>query len=390
MKMQWWRWKMTPFKGLLLSLFGISAVVAIYRLFAGLGAATGLSDNMPWGLWKAFDVIVYVPLGAAGFTMAWVRYFTPGGERYEYINRRAVIWAAICYLSAATRLAFDIGLPWRIINPIFKGGNLHSPLFEIAWCMAMYLVVLFLENVPRVMERQRHEWVHKLEHLLHKILPGFVLFGVLLSSMHQSSLGTLYMITGHRMDPLWYHPWLNYIFLLTAIASGLSVAIMIEGWSNHYYKTPFQTDLLAKFAPWIASLLAVTMTWRIGSLALEGQIGQIFVPRFATVLWWGEMIVGYAAPIALFLSKLRRTRAGLVTAAILAVGGMISLRLNVVFTGMFDALGSSYVPSLTEALFTIGATAGTMVIYTWFVETLPAILGRDEGDLPDGVQAAGD
>jgi len=228
-KLSWWQWKITPFKGILLALFGAAAIVTIVRFFTSLGAVTGMNDSMPWALWKTVDVIVFIALGASGFTMAFVRYFTPGGEQYEMIMRRSVIWAAIAYLSAAARLVIDFGLPWRAFNPFIFGGNLHSPLFEVAWCMLLYLFVLFFENVPRVMVESKREWVHRLEHRLHKILPIFVLCGVVLSSMHQSSLGTLFMITGRRMDVLWYHPWTNYVFLLTSIACGLAMAILIEG-----------------------------------------------------------------------------------------------------------------------------------------------------------------
>ncbi|MFZ5815263.1 MAG: NrfD/PsrC family molybdoenzyme membrane anchor subunit [Bacillota bacterium] len=388
MKTTWWRWQITPFKGILLALFLAAAVVAVIRLFTGLGAVTGMNDSMPWAIWKTIHVIIFVPLGASGFTLAFIRYFTPIGKKYEHIMRRAVIWAAIAYLSAGVSLAFDIGLPWRIANPLIFGGNLHSPLFEVAWCMALYIMVLFLENVPRVMERQNLQWVHKLEHTLHKIMPGFVLFGVLLSTMHQSSLGTIFMIVGKRMDPLWYHPWINYTFLTTAIAAGLSVAILIEGWSNKYYRTPFQTGLLAKFAPWIAGLLTVTLAWRLGSMVTEGTLGEIFVGRFETVLWWAEIIVGYLIPIFLFASPLRQQKAGLVTAAMMTVGGMILLRTNTAMTGLMDALNASYTPKAAEVIFSVGAIAGTLVIYTWFVETLPAILGRDEKD--SKLQHAGD
>lgn len=378
MNLSWWRWRMSPFKALLLSLFGIAFIVSVVRMFTGLGAVTNLSDTTPWGLWKAIDVIIYVPLGASGFTMAFTRYIVPGGHRYEEIMRRSVIWAAICYLSVGVRLAFDIGLPWRLPNPLVFGGNLHSALFEVAWCMFLYICVLFLENIPRVMERYSIPWVAKLEHFLHKIMPAFVLFGVLLSSMHQSSLGTLYMIAGRRMDALWYHPWLNYVYLLTAIGCGLSITIMIEGWSNNYYKTEFRTDLLSKLAVVVATVYAIALAWRVGVLALDGNLGLLFAARTETIFWWGEILVGFVAPIVIFATpRLRHSRPWLCAGAILAVGGAIVFRLNVVFTAMAKAMNSHYFPSIAELLFTIGATAGTMVIYTWFVETLPAILGRD-------------
>ncbi len=373
----WWKWKFTPLKGVLLTLFGISVAVAIWRLFAGLGAVTNLSDSQPWGIWKAFDVIIVIPLGACGFTMAFVRYFFKANS-YEHIARRAVIWAAICYLSAGLRLAFDIGLPWRLPNPLLFSRNIHSALLEVAWCMALYLIVLFMENIPRVLERFEIPWVMKLDHWVHKAIPAFVLGGVLLSSMHQSTLGTLYMITGKRMDPLFYHPWLNYMFLLTAIAAGLAVTICIEGWSNYYYKTPFQTNLLARLGAAIGVALGIAFVWRFWALAAEGNLGMIFEPRFATLAFWVEIFVLYLVPLSVLVSpKLRNNRKTLLIAAFATVGGMMIMRLNVVFTGMWDALGMNYTPKLPELLFTIGATAGTLVIYTWFVETLPSYLGQD-------------
>jgi Ni/Fe-hydrogenase subunit HybB-like protein len=370
------RWKFTPLRGLLLLLFLAGGVVAIYRLYVGLGAVTNLSDTSPWGIWKSYDVVVTVPLGASGFTMAFVRYFLKA-EKYEHIMRRSVVWAAIMYLSMGVRLFFDIGLPWRLPNPLIFWGNIHSPLFEVAWCVAMYLIVLFVENIPRVTERLGAGWAHRFEHGIHWVAPGFVLFGILLSSMHQSSLGTLSMIMGKRIDPLWYHPWLNYIYLLTAIAAGLSVTILIEHFSDKLWRTEFQTALLAKLGAAVAVALGVAFVWRIYALVAEGQLGQLTRPRLATGLWWAEMLLGYVGPLLILsVGKWRNSRTGLVWAAAGVVFGMISLRLNMLFTAMNAAMGSHYRPSITEWLFSVGATAGTLVIFTWFAETLPGILGK--------------
>jgi Ni/Fe-hydrogenase subunit HybB-like protein len=370
------RWKFTPARGLLLLLFLAGGVVSVYRLVAGMGAVTNLSDTSPWGLWKAWDVIVVVPLGASGFTMAFVRYFLKA-EKYEQIMRRSVIWAAIMYLSMGVRLAFDLGLPWRIVNPLIYWGNIHSALFEVAWCVFLYLIVLAVENLPRVLERFGTARAERIEHAIHWVAPAFVLGGVLLSSMHQSSLGTLYMIAGHRMDPLWYHPWLNYIYLLTAIAAGLSVTILLEAASDRIWKTGFATTLLAKLGTAVGVFLGIAFVWRIYSLAVEGQLGQLTQPRLATALWWAEMLLGYVLPLVLLsVRRWRSTRGGLVVAAAGVIFGMISLRLNVVFTAMNAALNSHYSPSVYEWLFSIGATAGTLVIFTWFAETLPGVLGK--------------
>ncbi|HWI54047.1 MAG TPA: hypothetical protein VNT01_18065, partial [Symbiobacteriaceae bacterium] len=328
------RWKSSPAKLIMLVLFLAAIGIAAYRLFVGLGAVTNLSDTTPWGLWKAWDVIVVVPLGASGFTMAFVRYFLKA-DKYEHIMRRSVVWAAIMYISMGARLAFDIGLPWRLPFPLVFWGNIHSALFEVAWCVALYLIVLFVENIPRITERMSKEWAHKFEHGIHFVAPGFVLFGVLLSSMHQSSLGTLYMIAGKRMDALWYHPWLNYIYLLTAIAAGLSVTILLEWACSKLYKTPFQTKLLSKLGIGVGVALAIAFVWRLGSLALEGSFGEVFRPDISSYLWWVEMLVGYVMPLAILAnSAWRNDKSKLVLAAAGVVYGMISLRMNVVFTGM--------------------------------------------------------
>lgn len=370
------RWKPTPTKLTLLFLFLVAAGIAIYRLFVGLGASTNLSDTTPWGLWKAFDVIVVVPLGASGFTMAFVRYILKA-EKYEQIMRRSVVWAAIMYISMGARLAFDIGLPWRLPNPLIFWGNIHSPLFEVAWCVALYLIVLFVENIPRVTERMGAAWAHRFEHGIHFLAPGFVLFGVLLSSMHQSSLGSLYMIAGKRMDPLWYHPWLNYIYLLTAIGAGLSVTILIEWFSSRLYKTPFQTALLAKLGVAVAVAIGIAGAWRIWALMSADHLDLIFQARYETALWWLEILAGYVMPLVILCNGAWRNRKSLLTlAAAGVIFGMILLRMDVVFPAMNKALGASgYFPSATELLFTIGATAGTFVIFTWLAETLPGILG---------------
>jgi Ni/Fe-hydrogenase subunit HybB-like protein len=372
------QYKWTPAKAALWLAFAAAIGMSVYRLAVGLGAVTNLSDTTPWGLWKAFDVIVVVPLGASGFTMAFVRYFLKA-DRYEQIMRRSVVWAAIMYLSMGVRLAFDIGLPWRLPYPLVFWGNIHSALFEVAWCVALYLIVLLVENLPRLTERLGSEKAHKVEHAVHWVAPGFVLVGVLLSSMHQSSLGTLYMIAGKRLDPLWYHPWLNYIYLLTAVAAGLSVTILIERVCARLYRTKFETELLARLAVAVWVALAVAFVWRIGAMAAEGQLGQIFRPRTATYLWWAEMLVGYVVPlVVLAVRRWRTSMAGLTWAAAAAVAGMMMLRLNVVFPGMNAALkAQGYFPSLGEWVVTLGYTAGTLVVFTWLAERLPGILGRD-------------
>ncbi|MGE5674352.1 MAG: NrfD/PsrC family molybdoenzyme membrane anchor subunit [Mycobacterium leprae] len=371
------RWKPDAFKSGLLVLFLVAIAISVYRLFVPLSAFSNIDDQTPFGLWKAWDVIVVVPMGAAGFTMAFVRYWA-NDARYEMIERRSVIWAALCYISMGARLMIDLGHPFRIVYPLVFWGNIHSPLFEVAWCVFLYLIVLFFENLPRLTERFPGEkaayWSHKLHH---SIVPWFALAGILLSSMHQSSLGSLYLAVGKRIDPLWYHPWLNYIFLLTAVAMGLSFTILIEAFTAKYYKTKFETGLLANLGVAIAAALSVAFVWRIGSMIADGSIGGAFKASANALLWWLENITLYVLPlIVLWQKKLRNNAKWLVGAAASVAFGAALFRMNVALTGMAADMKSSYVPSFTEFLFSVGWTAGIVGLFTLFAEFLPGMLGE--------------
>lgn len=377
MSQRFGRFTMNPFKWVLLLLsVGFFAVI-VWRTAVGLGAVTNLSDTAPWGTWKVWDVIAYIPLGASGFTLAFVRYIVKD-ERYEQIARRAVMWAIIAYASSGLRLMFDIGVPWRLPMPLLFSRNIHSALLEVAWCMFLYLIVLLMENAPRLMERFHQDWIVKAEHVLHKILPIFVLGGVLLSLMHQSTLGTIFMVMGKRVDPLWYHPWLNYLFLLTAIAGGLGVSIVIEALMHRYYKVKFETALLSKMGVAMLVALVVAFVWRIGAMAAAGSLGNAFAMRGAVLSWWVEIITLFVVPIILLAnSAWRSSRRHLTMAAASTVFGMLLYRLNVGFPGIAATMKSTYVPTFPELLFSVGGTALTILLFLFAAEKLPGVLGKD-------------
>ena len=205
--------KLNTVKSILWALVSIGVVLAISRFSMGLGATTNLSDDIPWGLWIVFDVMGGVALAAGGFVIAGTVYIFHL-EKYRPILRPAVLTAFLGYIAVAVGLLFDLGLPWRIWHAMILWQH-HSVLFEVAWCVMLYLTVLALEFAPVVLE---HKWFqHPLFQTIHRLLKWFtiplVIAGIVLSTLHQSSLGSLFLIMPHRLHPLWYTPILPTIVL---------------------------------------------------------------------------------------------------------------------------------------------------------------------------------
>src|SRR5574340_175613 len=194
------------------------------RIMYGLGGVTNLSDKFPWGIWIGFDILCGVGLAAGGFTLvAVVHIFNI--ERYKPILRSSILTAFLGYLLVIVALMFDLGRPDHIWHPLIM-WNPHSVMFEVGWCVTLYTTVLALEFVPVVFERFR--WTKALK-IMHAFLIPLVILGVILSTLHQSSLGSLYLIVPQKLYPLWYSPLLPVFFLISAVAVGLAMTIL-ESW----------------------------------------------------------------------------------------------------------------------------------------------------------------
>ena len=185
-------------------------VATVIRFTNGLGAATGLTDSTPWGIWIAFK-LCFVALAGGGFTLAAIVYIFHL-EKCRPILRRAILMALLGYGSFIVSLIFDLGLPWHIYMPIIN-WQYHSVMFEIAWCVMLYFSVLTLEFSPAILEHPwfQHPVFQKILHWLHRLTLPLVIAGIVLSTLHQSSLGSLFLMMPHRVDPLWYSPWLPYL-----------------------------------------------------------------------------------------------------------------------------------------------------------------------------------
>jgi Ni/Fe-hydrogenase subunit HybB-like protein len=371
---------LTPWRVLLGILLTAGAVIVIFRFAFGLGSVTNLSDETPWGIWVGFDILAGIGLAAGGFIMAAAVYVF-GLERYRPLLRMSILTALLGYLLFITGLILEIGRPWNIWRCIVN-HNFHSPLYEIAWCVMLYTTVLLLEFSQVVWER--FGW-HRLEAVLHRILAPLVIIGVLLSTLHQSTLGTLFTIVPHKLHPLWYSPILPVHFFLSCLAAGLAM-ICFEGFlSWRFLGHPPRLDLLPNLARVMALILVVFFVFRIEDLALRGALPLAFSLGMPALLFWLENFLFVIVPVAVVFRTARRmsTRA-LFVASFCAVLGFIMHRFNVAVTGMQLIHETGYFPTWQELVISMTLIALGFIAAGVAVRFLP-IAHTGGGDASDGV-----
>jgi c(7)-type cytochrome triheme protein len=359
--------KPTFWKGLLVLILAVGAYATFVRFAKGLGASTNLSDAFPWGLWIGFDMLVGVGLAAGGFVVAaTVHVFRI--EKYEEIARPTILTAFLGYLLVIVALLFDLGRPWNIWHPIIM-WNPHSVMFEVGWCVMLYTTVLALEFSPLVFER--FGWQLPLK-VIRRLYVPLVILGVLLSTMHQSSLGTLYVIAAGKLHGLWYTPFLPVFFFISAVAGGLSMTIFESYMSYRAFGKRIEADLLQGLGRVSVVVLAVYAVWRAQDLYVRGNLGRVFEVTPESVMFWGEAGLGVLLPMALFaIPKVRRNEHGLFFAAVLTIMGFIVNRMNVAITGMAASSGVNYFPSVLEIAVTLSIVAAGFTLFTLAVKYLP-------------------
>lgn len=355
---------LTPWRVLVALLLTAAAVIVTVRFAFGLGSVTNLSDETPWGIWVGFDILAGIGLAAGGFIMAAVVYVF-GVERYRPLVRMSILTALIGYLLFITGLILEIGRPWNIWRCIVN-HNFHSPLFEIAWCVMLYTTVLLLEFSQSVWERLG--W-HRVERVLHRFLIPLVIIGALLSTLHQSTLGTLFTIVPHKLHALWYSPILPVHFFLSCLAAGLAMICLEAFLSWRFLGHPPRMDLLPNLARMMALILVVYFVFRLEDLALRGALPEAFRPGMPALLFWLENLLFVIIPVAVVLRAARRmTTNHLFWASFCAVFGFIMHRFNVAVSGMQLIHPTGYFPTWQElvislALIALGFIAAGLAVH---------------------------
>jgi len=405
---------LTPGTPALLILMGAGLLATVYRFALGLGSTTNLSDQFPWGIWVAFDVICGVALAAGGFTTAAVVYIFCG-ERYHSLVRPAILMGFIGYVFVAIGLIVDLGIPWHIYHPIIFWPK-HSALFEVAWCVMLYTSVLALEFLPSVFER--FGW-HKLQDLMYRVTPYFVVMilswftfimshsviwaavafvvlatlavfmprlvsrregvpvvliiaGILLSTAHQSSLGTLFLLMPDKLHPLWYTPMLPIMFYVSAVAVGFAMVIFESTISSRNFGLPVEEEALAGMSHILVYILGVYLLIRLADVVIRGQAATIFSGM--GVLFLSEIGFGVVIPIVvLSIRKFRQHTWLRFSAALLVILGLIFNRFNVTLFAMDRPGHGMYFPSPEELLISIGLVAAIVFFYSMMVRAFPVL-----------------
>ncbi len=342
-------------------------VVTVLRFTQGLGATTNLSDEFPWGLWIGFDILCGVGLAAGAFTLtAVVHIFNL--RRFEPIVRPTLLTGFLGYMFVIVALMFDLGQPWRLWHALIF-WNPHSVMFEVAWCVMLYTTVLAIEFSPVVFEKLRLERPRR---ILHALSTPLVIGGVILSTLHQSSLGSLYLIVPAKLHALWYTPSLPFLFFTSAVGAGIGMVILESYMSGRTFGRRLEMDLLEPLSRAMVVVLGIYALLRLQILMKNGALEALNPPGYEGTMFLIEMGLGVLLPVALLLfRKVRTSERGLVAASFLVVLGFVMNRLNVSITGMEGAAGIRYLPSWMEIVVSLGLVAIGMAVFALAVCYLP-------------------
>jgi len=353
--------------------------VAVAKLIYGLGAVTNLSDNWPWGLWIAFDVGAYIASAAGGFVLAAVVYIF-GLEKYRPLVKPAILIAALCYTIGAIGIMIDLGRSPLIVHPLWMWQP-NSIMFEVGWCVMMYLTVLYLEFSPNIFQRFG---LKKLERFQHALVIPIVMFGIILSFLHQSSLGALFLITPLQM-PLWHGPEMGYLFVISAMALGLSALTFFSIIAARAWKLTLRLDLLSKVMPWAAWILVLYLIVRGVDFAQTSNLSAFKFDIFG-LLFLAEVGLGMVLPIILIaIKKVRQSQGGLLLSSGLIIFGVVLNRIDTLVVSQAPTRVGSYFPSVFEFIFTLGLIAGAMYVFRLAAKYLPLFSELQLG-LPETVK----
>ncbi len=373
--------KITLWRTIVALIFAAGLYATYARFALGFAKATNLTDPQPWGLWVGMGTLCGVGLSAGGFAIAAAVYLL-GFERYRPVLRAAVLVSFLGYSTVIAGMMYELGLPWRIWHPIVM-WNRASMLFEISWCVMLYSTVLALEFSPALVEKI--PWVRLRTFYLkwhHELLIGLVMVGVVLSSLHQSFLGGLYLLTRGKLDPLWYSPYLPTLFYLSAIPAGLAVTIMAMYLSIRSLNVKVDPAILSETGRVIGPMLALYGIFRVVDLSKNGAFHSLFTWREETLSFALEIALFVIAPLVLLsMDKVRNNPQSLYWTCALVVAGFMANRLNVSITGLQASSGVYYVPKWTEFAPTLMVLTAAVLVFRYAVIYLD-ILPKNESKMP--------
>jgi formate dehydrogenase iron-sulfur subunit len=422
----------TPANKLLAAVMAFGAISFVARFALGLGGATHLSDTWAWGLWIVFD-LVWIAVAAGAFATAGVIYVFQRKDLYS-VGRSAVLMGLLSYSFVTVTLLADLGMPWHFYE-LALNAPAHSAMFEVSWCVGLYVTILFAEFMPVAFERWKldgalEQWKTWSPLYVVAAVTGFVwlmsrnvaitaaaaaVFGLMawafrarpgrasepvmlaiaavtLSTMHQSSLGSLFLLMPDKLSKAWWSPVMPIYFFLSAIAAGTALMILVEMWIARGFERALRMDQLASLAKLAFGSLAVYLAFRVGDLAVRGQLLAAFTgPRAGLVAV--ELLLGGAVPLVLLgTPRLRASPRVLFAGALLATAGVVLNRVNVVVFGM-ELKGAApqiapqgYFPSPVEWGISLGLIAATIFLFGLAARHMPVLPKPERAAVEDALE----
>lgn len=340
-----------------LTLLGVG--LSIYRMVVGLGPTTNMSDHYPWGIWISVDLFI-IPVAGAAFTISLISYFF-GREQYRAVIRPAVLAGIIGYLVVGFLLMLDIGRWHQFYNILIpKYVNLHSFLEEVSLSVTFYTLILIVEIAPVFLEKWDIKtpirWINRSIYLIAGA-------GIVFSTMHQSSLGSMFLIMPFKLHPLWWTPALPVLFFLQATYTGLGATAIAISLIWRAKGLPLDKNLFRRIGQAMGINLALYLAVKAGDWMGAGEVPLLLKPDGFGVLAWIEIIIGVFVPLAILFSKLLNHIDGPFWAGVFALIGTFINRLIVSWVGLAEPSPVVYTPHWIEILITIGVLAGGVLAY---------------------------
>ena len=373
---------LTPFNVVAGIIVILGLIVTVLRFTGGLGSVTNLSDYNPWGIWIGFDLLVGVALAAGGFVTSAAVYIF-GMKKYHSAVRPAILTGFLGYTLVVIALNYDVGRPWRLPYPFIVQQGTTSLLFEVAACVALYLTVLFIEFSPAAMA-----WLglKRARTIVVRLTLLLTIFGVVLSTLHQSSLGALFLIAPAKLHPLWYSPYLPVFFFVSAIIAGLSMVIFESTLSHRYFAHKMdeahlkEKDTVALGFGKAASLvLAGYFIVKVIGISVDNN-WHLLATHYG--LWYLVELLGFVAlPCFLYAVGRRDKNIKLIRwTAAWTVLGIIVNRLNISLVAFNWHLPSSerYFPHWMEIVISVFLVTVGIIVFRFIVTRMPILYSHPD------------
>ncbi len=368
---------------LLVILAGVAVVT--YRLFHGLGSVSAMSDGYPWGIWKPLNVVTFTGVAAGAYGMGLLVYAFNRGQ-YHSLVPSAVMAGTMGYTLAGTSVLVDLGRWWNLWVLFWPTGyNLTSILLEVAICVMAYTMVLWIEVTPLVLEQwaeagrgKLHDIGVKYLPVMKRALPWIIALAIVLPTMHQSSLGGLYMVTPTKLHPLWHTGWLPGLFLVSCLCMGYASVVMIENVTSLIYGRKVHQELLGRMAIVPAWLALAFVAIRIGDIDAAGKIRLLGTLDKYGAFFWFETLCFLGPAIAMFTHAVRRSRAKLFAWSLVLLFAGALYRFDTYLTAYLPGKNFIYFPSIGEILFSAALACTGIAVYVAMVKRFPILTGVEE------------